>query len=595
MKIKINKNILWTEAFSRELSEIGVKYACISPGSRNTPLTLAFANNKKIKTFIHIDERSSGFFALGIAKATGSPVVLVCTSGTATAEFYPAIIEAYQHRIPLIVCTADRPPELRNRGANQTINQNNLYKNHIRWFFDVGLPKTDLKSITHIKSAAEKAVYNSCIKSRGPVHLNFPFRKPFEPDSYTDEISKSLNNFALTPLSSTEKVFAKKEKSISKQKWFTEVLNIVKKKRKGIIVAGPENFTPQFAEYCQKLSLRLGYPVFADGASQLRFGSHDKQNIISNFEGFLRSKCFSDKYKPEIILQFGRTITSKALDEYLNKCTAARYIVNDYGDCFDPSGKAKAALAYEPGLFCKSLLAAADKYKVPAPDSDWTNKFIKAEEISDKVRDKIISKAKFPAESCIPEEVLNIIPDGTKIMMSNSMPVRDFDYFAPKIRKEITVFNNRGASGIDGITSTALGIASSGNSPTVLITGDLAFYYDLNGLLAAAKYSIPLVVILVNNNGGGIFEVLPISDYGKTFKEFFITPHNLNFAAFVKAYNGSYYNAKNEAGFRKALKSAITAKKLTVIEIKTNAVKSLAIRRKFWAAVNSTLEQDKSL
>ncbi len=192
MKIKVNRNILWAEAFVNELSSLGVKYASLSPGSRNTPLTLAFANNKKIKSYLHIDERSSGFFALGMAKSSGTPVAVVCTSGTATAELYPAIVEAYQQRVPLIICTADRPPELRDLGANQTINQTDMYKNHIRWFADPGLPVISDSRILRLKSIARNAVFISTVGSRGPVHINFPFKKPFEPKSYTDQISKEL-------------------------------------------------------------------------------------------------------------------------------------------------------------------------------------------------------------------------------------------------------------------------------------------------------------------------------------------------------------------------------------------------------------------
>src|SRR3990172_10582258 len=192
MKKKINRNYFWAETFIKELSSIGVKYACISPGSRNTALTLAVANNKKIKSFVHIDERCSAFFALGIAKASGTPVILLCTSGTATAELYPAIIEAYQQRIPLIICTADRPPELLNTGANQTINQWNLYRNHIRWFKNIGLPDTSVNRITALKKTAVKAFEVSLKEKKGPVHLNFPFRKPLEPTSFTDEIDAEL-------------------------------------------------------------------------------------------------------------------------------------------------------------------------------------------------------------------------------------------------------------------------------------------------------------------------------------------------------------------------------------------------------------------
>ena len=191
-KTKVNKNFIWAKAFVNQLCDLGVRYACISPGSRSTPLTLAFAEQKKIKSFVHIDERVSGFFAMGLAKASGLPVAIVTTSGTATAELYPAIIEAYQQRIPLIICTADRPPELLNTGANQTINQWNLYKNHIRWFKYFGLPQLSVKRIINLQKIAVRAFETSLIKNKGPVHLNFPFRKPLEPNSFTDEVEDEI-------------------------------------------------------------------------------------------------------------------------------------------------------------------------------------------------------------------------------------------------------------------------------------------------------------------------------------------------------------------------------------------------------------------
>ena len=362
--MKINRNILWTETFVKELSSAGVKYACISPGSRNTPLTLAFANNKKIKSFVHIDERSCAFFGLGLAKSSRSPVVLVSTSGTATAEFYPAIIEAYQQRIPLIVCTADRPPELLDCGANQTINQNNLYKNHIRWFIDVGLPEPISRRIKHIKVVARRAVYESLIRSKGPVHLNFPFRKPFEPDAYTDDVNQEILDLANEISFDKEEFFKEDEKNISNEKWFIEIFNHLKNFEKGLIIAGPENYDPVFHKKCQELSMELGYPILADGSSQLRFGRYDKNNVLSNFEGFLRSEFFTHNNKPDIILQFGRTITSKALDIYLEKCSAPRFMINEYGDWFDPSNKATAAIACKPFLFCEKMLDIIQAEKI---------------------------------------------------------------------------------------------------------------------------------------------------------------------------------------------------------------------------------------
>jgi 2-succinyl-5-enolpyruvyl-6-hydroxy-3-cyclohexene-1-carboxylate synthase len=592
--MKINRNILWTETFVKELSSAGVKYACISPGSRNTPLTFAFATNKNIKPFVHIDERSCAFFGLGLAKSSGSPVALISTSGTATAEFYPAIIEAYQQRIPLIVCTADRPPELLDCGANQTINQNNLYKNHIRWFVDVGLPEPILRRIKHIKVIARRAVYESLIRSKGPVHLNFPFRKPFEPDAFTDDVSQEILSFADEVSFDKEEFFKDEEKNISSEKWFIEIFNYLKEFEKGLIIAGPENYNPDFHKKCQLLSEKLGYPVLSDGASQLRFGKHGKQNILANFEGYLRSEYFTNYNKPEIILQFGRTITSKALDNYLEKCTAPRFMINEYGDWFDPSNRATAAISCKPYYFCEKMLEAILNLpgeKINREINGWLSTFLEAEKISFSIKDEIINSSEFLNEGRIVNEIINLLPENSNVMISNSMPIRDFDYFASISEKNIAVFNNRGASGIDGIISTALGISADKSSPTFLITGDLAFYYDLNGLLAAKKYSLPLNIILINNNGGGIFEVLPISKYKEVFNEFFIAPHNLDFSHFAKAYQGNYNLIKDWDDFNLNFTSALKNENFSVLEVKTNAVKSLQLRKKYWDEVEKQLMQ----
>ncbi len=582
MKTKINRNILWTETFVRELASVGVKYACISPGSRNTPLTLAFANNKDIKKFVHIDERSNGFFALGLAKSSRSPVALVCTSGTAAAEFYPAIIEAYQQRVPLIVCTADRPPELLDCGANQTINQINLYKNHIRWFFDAGLPEPTIRRIKHIKVLARRAVYASTISSRGPVHLNFPFRKPFEPEAYTDEVEKEIIDLSNSVLLSKKEFYKEEEKKLTSEKWFKEIIRYLKNEEKGLIIAGPEDYDQAFLEKCQLLSVKLGYPILADGASQLRFGKHEKGNLIANFDGFLRSESFVKKYQPDVIIHFGRTITSKALDIYLEKLNATRFMINEFGDWFDPSNKSTASLACKPFVFCETTLQLLEEENISRKSNGWLKTFLDADAKASKVKMEIIEKAKFPIESRITGELLKLIPDGSQIMLSNSMPIRDFDYFASRTNKDLIIYHNRGASGIDGITSTALGIMTGNPKPTVLITGDLAFYYDLNGLLGAKKYSIPLIIILVNNDGGGIFEILPISDYGKVFKEYFIAAHHLDFEPFVKGYGGNYKLIKSWEHFKESFNESLKEKNFSVLEFKTDAVKSLGVRKKFW-------------
>ncbi len=592
MKIPINRNILWADTFVRVLVSCGVKYASLSPGSRNTPLTLAFASNKKIKSFVHVDERSSGFFALGLAKATNTPVAIVCTSGTATAELYPAIIEAYQQRVPLIVCTADRPPELRGRGANQTINQNNLYKNHIRWFYDAGLPEMTIESINKLKEGTNKAFYKCLFSAKGPVHINFPFKKPFEPKSFTHEIDEDTLRFAESNTKNKLYTLPESESTISRKSWINDISKLISARKRGIIIVGPGNFGKAFINECYGLSLRLNYPVFADGNSQLRFGSHKKDNIISHYDAFLRSDDFAKQIRPDIILQFGRTITSKGLETFLSNCSADRYMINEFGDWFDPSERAKASYALDPFVFCKSINRILDNSGFSSVDKNWLLKIKDAEDKSANLKSKIIDQSVFSSEGRIIEEVLKVAPDGCNIMLSNSMPVRDFDYFASNNNKTITVYNNRGASGIDGIISTALGISAASKNHTILLIGDLAFYYDLNSLLFAQNYKTSLTIVLINNNGGGIFEILPISNYGKIFKEYFITPHKLNFAKLVDAYDAKYFAASSWEQFKNLLTRASKIKGLTVLEVKTNTAVSVKLRRKYWKEVNQSMMHD---
>jgi 2-succinyl-5-enolpyruvyl-6-hydroxy-3-cyclohexene-1-carboxylate synthase len=578
---KINRNYFWAVTFINELTSLGISYACLSPGSRNTPLTLAIANNKKIKSFVHIDERVSAFFALGLAKAINAPVILVSTSGTATAELYPAVIEAYYQRIPLIVCTADRPPELLNTGANQTINQNNLYKNHIRWFVDAGLPEPIPRRIRHVKALAKRAVYESTIRSKGPVHLNFPFRKPFEPDAYTDEVTTDVIKTAELVIPDKKNFYKQNSKDFISEKWFKDIAEYFIKHKKGLIIAGPDNYNESFKQNCQKLASILGYPVLADGVSQLRFGKYKKDNVLCSFEGYFRSDFFTEEFKPELIIQFGRTVTSKALEIYFEKCNAKRFLINEFGDWFDPANRANASIACAPSLFCTKMIEYLESKKIKRNSVSWLKIFIKAEEKSFLIKKKIISKSDFPNECRTIEELVNLMPDNSNLMISNSSPIRDFDYFAPMIDKNITVYNNRGASGIDGIISTSLGIASIKNH-MVLLTGDSAFYYDINALLAAKKYKIPLIVILINNNGGGIFEVLPVSKYRKVFKEFFTAPHNLNFSPLVNSFGGNYSLIQSWENLKTEFKKALRSKQFSVLEIKTDAKSSLRLRQSCW-------------
>lgn len=577
--MKINRNILWSENFFDRIADFGVRFACISPGSRSTALTLSAASNKKFKCFVNIDERSSAFFALGLAKASRTPVIIITTSGTAVAEIYPAIIEAFQQRVPLIVCTADRPPEFIGRGANQTINQNNIYANHIIFFKDAGLPSAAISGLSKIRKLAERSFIYS---QQGPVHINFPFRKPFEPDSYTDKINnKDLKIFET--YKSRETIPSVKDKSHDKN-LLNEILNSMKKSKRGLIIAGPMQFDANEKQEIIKLSEHLNFPILADASSQLRFGLGSKKNLLINYEGFLKNKLFADKYFPDLILQFGSTPSSKAIESYLFAHSSKRYIINKYGDTFDPWNSASGILKCAPSLFCKLVLE-----RVSPVEKNQENVLFRADYLSQKIKEQVLKNSLFPNECRLIPEIIKALPDGIQLIISNSMPVRDFDYFAPLTDKNIHVHTNRGASGIDGIISTSLGIQKALQKPTLLITGDLAFLYDLNSLAAADKYKIPLVIVLINNNGGGIFSMLPVSRYGEKFNEYFTTPHNLNLKSIVKSFRGNYKLIKSWDDLRFSVQNSFSKKTFSVLEIKTKIKISVNIRRKYFKEVNKII------
>jgi 2-succinyl-5-enolpyruvyl-6-hydroxy-3-cyclohexene-1-carboxylate synthase len=590
MKIKVNRNILWSQIFIDQLTALGVRNACISPGSRSTPLTYVLSKSRRIKSFINIDERSSAFFALGLAKASGKPVLVVTTSGTAVAELYPAIIEAYQQRTSLIICTADRPSDLIGTGANQTINQHNIYKNHIRWFRDLGSPSISETGLYHLQKVAIKAYQISLTEDRGPVHLNFPFRKPLEPFSYTDEISKKY--FHLNP----QRIRGNKSLYHSTGDGLVKALgrlgDELASTEKGIIIAGPMENDREIIKSIKKLSALLKYPVFADGLSQLRFNSnHKEKHIISNFNSLLKSEKFVEQHDPDVIIQFGRTPTSAILESFLEETNASRYVINFYGDKFDPTRNAKAILAIEPNFFCQHLIAKLKENKNILQKSHWLKEFIQADEISERIKHQIIDRTKFPNEPSIIKEIFNRVPSGSNIFIGNSLPVRDLDNFLGNTSKRLSIHFNRGASGIDGITSTALGLATR-KRPTVLLTGDLSFLHDLNALAIANNYSVPLTIIVINNNGGGIFESLPIAKKVKNFNKFFITPHNLELGEIVKSFGINYQRITNRSKLQHQLKASLSKNVPSVIEIKTDSVKSVQLRNKYFNEVNKILNKE---
>lgn len=577
MKKQINRNNIWTEAFVNQLVYCGIKNVCLSPGSRNTPLTLAFAKQKKIKKFIILDERSSAFFALGLAKQTGKPTAIVTTSGTAIAELYPAILEAFNTKTPMIICTADRPPELHNCGTNQTVNQQNIYSPNIKYFIDAGLPELTTGKINFLKQTAVKLYNLSAYKSPGPVHINFPFRKPLEPSAITDTIETSkINEF----LSHRNFLSVNSKTSTINKKIFNTII----KNEKGIIYCGGGTTDKIFTKLLIQLSMKLNYPIVADGTSSIRFGKFNKTNIISNASAFLSSKKFNLKFSPELILQFGYAPTSNVLLEFFKNTKSKKIAVNKLGELHDPSRTTEKIIKTEPVNFLKEFLSTIDAEKIKFTNNKrWLKIFQNAEKISESVKQNFLQKADFPFEGKVITELLKSLPNKANLIIANSTPVRDFDLFTAPSNKKINLIFNRGVSGIDGIISTAAGVSASLKTPTFLVTGDLSFFHDLNGLHTVVNNSLNLNIVLINNNGGGIFRMMPVSNTlkHKYFNKYFITPHNIDFAFAIKAFGGNYFKIKSWNELDKQLSGTAKLRGLNIFEIFSDSEKSFKIRKSY--------------
>ncbi len=579
--MNINKNFTWATLFVKRLENLGVRDVCVSPGSRSTPLTLAFAESKKIKKHIIIDERSSAFFALGIAKVTNRPVAVITTSGTATAELYPAIIEAYLTRVPLIICTADRPEYLRNTGANQTINQENLYANHIRFFHDMRLPKLTKTRMERLVRITDKAFYISAIVNRGPVHLNFPFEKPLEPSSFNDFNNEELFNKIINLPSIKPKR--------GKQKVQTSILETISNSSKVLILLGG-TVNPKDEKKILSLAQKLKSPVIADGTSSCRFLGKNR-NVITT-AGTIFRKRIDEQLSPEVILQFGKAPTANALLNFFSKSYALKYLVNEFGDIHDPSQTFTKVVKADIENFVNEINAFINKKKIKRSEK-FLLQFKNREINVDDFRKKFLASTKRSFEGRVLSELISSIPEKSNLFIGNSTPPRDIDIFIGKVEKNFSIFSNRGASGIDGIVSSAGGIASKSKKPTFLIIGDISFLYNISSLYYLSATGTNLKIVLLNNNGGGIFTMLPVANEKKHFEKFFKTSYNFSFKETVESFGSSYSRLFDLSKLKGAIKKLGEAKGVAVLEIKTDAEYSKLCREKYYEESQKILDDNR--
>ena len=583
----VNHSVLWAELLVTALETYGIKYACISPGSRNTPLVVAFQKSKKIKSFVHIDERSSGFFALGLVYQTKSPVVLITTSGTAVTELYPAVVEAYYKHAPLLLLTADRPQSIHNTGANQTINQVNIFKNHVRGYYEAGMPKINKPSLFGFSKKIANAVADS-ISKKGPIQFNFPFAEPFEPSTGTEEVTPSF-------IESMHKEFSKNVLHIyyknKKNNDIQYLVDLLQNTSSVMIILGNSKFKENVANELLKLSKTLNAPIFADGFSNIRSYKNENKNIITNFSTFLKSKKIRESINPRLIIQFGDTPVSKSLLQFFKESKANKVLIHRFGEPQDPSRTAGKIVTGKTEWVCR-VLNGALSVKPKDEQLAFLDSVIKIDETAGDIKELFLDSTSFPFEGKVINTILSELPDESNLMISNSLPARDFDYFA-EYDNRVKIFNNRGASGIDGIISTAAGVAAQSDATSVLVIGDLAFYHDISGLLALKKHEIPLIIVMFNNDGGGIFETLPIAKENDIqFEEYFKTPINIDYKSIVKGFSGKYKLVETSSAFAKEFKAAKKRKEFSLLEIKVDSKTSQNEREKFWTVLTAQVEAE---
>jgi 2-succinyl-5-enolpyruvyl-6-hydroxy-3-cyclohexene-1-carboxylate synthase len=561
----------------------GLRHVVICPGSRSTPLALAAALHPELTTYVLIDERSAAFFALGIARQLSEPVALICTSGTAAANFAPAVIEAHLSRIPLLVLTADRPAELRDWGASQTIDQDNLYGSHTRWSRDLPAPVGDAMEVRFARATAARAIKVAGGSPAGPVHLNVQFREPLIPPP-ADPLELLREHYAQhadAPVPDSQPP----SPSVSDTE---RLASLIRSGSRGLIVCGP-HVGSELGPLVAELSAATGYPCLADPLSTVRFRWPGASGLIDAYDLFLRDALLAERLSPDLVLRVGGMPTSKPLTQFLGR-QAASVVAIDPGNLRDAGHTVTWHLAADEPAALMALTDALDASELPA-SQDWLQCW---QELNARARhaiDERLANSPGLSEPAIAATIVDMMPAGSTLVVGNSMPVRDIDTFAAGGNRGVRVTGTRGASGIDGVTSTALGAASVATGPVALLVGDLSFLHDLGGLQAAAYARSPLVIVVVNNNGGGIFSFLPQHTQvaPELFELLFGTPAAVDIQGAAQLFGCAYAQPASLEAFRQTVTRGLRTPGVTVVEVRTNRVENLALHREITAAVLSSL------
>ena len=568
---------LGLRAFADELARCGLREACTSPGSRSTPLVLSLVREPRIRSTSHIDERCGGFFALGLAKATGLPVALACTSGTAAANYAPAVHEAHEARVPLLVLTADRPPELRELGAGQTIDQLKLYGSAAKWFAAVDDQPATPERLRWLRQLACRAYWTALDGRPGPVHLNFSLREPLVLDApLPAEEPGGGGREGGRPWVTRPRVATVPQRTL-----VDELAAELEARPRALLVAGRAERDPRLGAALAAFAERAAIPLLAEPLSGARRG----EAAVAHYDALLRDGAWAGAHAPDLVLRVGDLPTSKPLRQWLHGLDGARQVSFDpEGAWQDPAGAVDTILGGDPGATLAALAAALPAQR----DRGWLEAWREADRAAARAIEAALGAGGL-SEPRVAAELGARLPADAMLLVASSMPVRDVETFFPVRPDPPRVLSNRGANGIDGTVSTAFGIAAAGAGPAVLLIGDVALAHDVGGLLAAGRLGLRLTIVLLDNDGGGIFDFLPVSREGADFETHVATPHGLDFAHAAALYGCGYERADDVEGFRAALHRALGADASTIVAVRTDRAANVALHRAVWDAVSDSV------
>lgn len=580
-------NFAWARAILSALAEYGLEEVEIAPGSRSGPLVLASRALPGVNSRVHLDERCAAFFALGYGRTHLGPAAVITTSGTAVANLLPAVVEADLSDVPLLLITADRPPRLRGADANQTIAQPGIFGDRVRFEADLPVPsRADLEG-THpnsVREVARRAARRALGPPGGPVHLNVPFDKPLEPGSADgldlaapgDERALDLAEGAATADGEAAprapwRAHEGRRRGRDQEAMLERRLQVA---RRPLLVAGPSSDPGLDGPAIARFAVARGVPTLADPLSGARFdpagGAASPSPILGAYHHFLRLPAVIERLVPDLIIRAGRTPTSETLEAALAGWTESTQVVIDDGaHRKDHQGLADHYLHASAGAMLGRLAGGEDSHDIMPPSpTPWIRAWADLEAAAWAAIDE--EPPRHDHEGDHAAALVRALPPGATLFVSSSMPVRDVDAYARPAPSRLQVLGNRGASGIDGVVSTALGCAAGGAWPVAALVGDIALYHDMNGLLAARDQALNVVFVVVDNDGGGIFHMLPIRDFEPVFTPYFATPHGLDFRHAARMYGLPFTDVTSPEELEQAVASAVTRPGTEVVRVRTD-------------------------